>query len=81
MRCALRSGYSKQKPGSTEVVGISAFCKDPDGRIFHTYSCFQRGADMMNGAYNYMDLAPKGRDEADQRPTMAWLRRHDEYVD
>jgi predicted dithiol-disulfide oxidoreductase (DUF899 family) len=63
------------------VVGISAFYRDPDGRIFHTYSCFQRGVDMMNGAYHYMDLAPKGRDEADQRPTMSWLRRHDEYDD
>jgi predicted dithiol-disulfide oxidoreductase (DUF899 family) len=73
--------YRKQKPGSTEVVGISAFYKDPGGQIFHTYSCFQRGVDMMNGAYNYMDLAPKGRDEADLRPTMAWLRRHDEYQD
>jgi predicted dithiol-disulfide oxidoreductase (DUF899 family) len=73
--------YSRQKPESTEVVGISAFHKDPDGQIFHTYSCFQRGVDMMNGAYNYMDLAPKGRDEGDLRPTMAWLRRHDEYED
>ena len=35
----------------------------------------------MNGAYHYLDLAPKGRDEADQGPTMAWLRRHDEYQD
>jgi len=36
---------------------------------------------MMNGAYDYMGLAPKGRDEGDERPTMAWLRRRDEYVD
>jgi len=73
--------YRKQKPGFTEVVGFSAFYKDPDGQIFHTYSCFQRGVDMMNGAYHFMDLAPKGRDEAGLRPTMAWLRRHDEYED
>ena len=73
--------YSEQKPGSSEVVGISVFYKDSDRQIFHTYSCFQRGVDMMNGAYHYMDLSPKGRDEADQRPTMAWLRRHDEYED
>ena len=71
--------YRWQKPGSTEVVGFSAFYKEPDGQIFHTYSCYQRGVDMINGAYHFMDLAPKGRDEADQRPTMAWLRRHDEY--
>jgi predicted dithiol-disulfide oxidoreductase (DUF899 family) len=73
--------YRKQKPESTEVVGFSAFYKDPDGQIFHTYSCYQRGIDMINGAYHFMDLMPKGRDEADQRPTMAWLRRHDEYED
>jgi predicted dithiol-disulfide oxidoreductase (DUF899 family) len=73
--------YRQQKPGDTEAVGISVFYQGPDGQIFHTYSCFQRGVDMMNAAYQYMDLAPKGRDEADQRPTMAWLRRHDEYND
>jgi len=73
--------FSEQKPGATEVTGISVFYKDQDGQIFHTYSCYQRGVDLMNGAYNYMDLAPKGRDEADQVPTMAWLRRHDEYTD
>jgi predicted dithiol-disulfide oxidoreductase (DUF899 family) len=73
--------YRRQKPGSTEVVGFSAFYKDPDGQIFHTYSCYQRGVDMINGAYHFMDLAPKGRDEANQRPTMVWLRRHDEYED
>lgn len=70
-----------QRPGTTEVTGISVFCKDQDGQIFRTYSCFQRGIDLMNVAYNFMDLAPKGRDEADQNPTMAWLRRHDEYED
>jgi predicted dithiol-disulfide oxidoreductase (DUF899 family) len=56
------------------------FYKDTDEQIFHTYSCYQRGVDLMNGAYNYMDLTPKGRDEADQKPgTQAWVRRHDEY--
>jgi len=73
--------FGHQRPGATEVTGISVFCKDKDGQIFHTYSCFQRGVDLMNSAYNYMDLAPKGRNEADQNPTMAWLRRHDEYED
>jgi predicted dithiol-disulfide oxidoreductase (DUF899 family) len=64
----------------SEAVGISVFYKDPDERIFHTYSCYQRGVDLMNGAYNYMDLTPKGRDEADQKPhTQAWVRRRDEY--
>jgi len=73
--------YRKNKPGSTEVVGFSAFYKDPNGQIFHTYSCYQRGVDMINGAYHFMDLAPKGRNEAGLPATMSWLRRHDEYED
>jgi len=72
--------YTRQKPGDSEAVGISVFYKDSDEQIFHTYSCYQRGVDLMNGAYNYMDLTPRGRDEADQKPhTQAWVRRHDGY--
>ncbi len=71
--------FRHQRPGATEVTGISVFYKDQHGRIFRTYSCYQRGVDLMNGAYNYMDLAPNGRDEADH--PMAWLRRRDEYED
>jgi predicted dithiol-disulfide oxidoreductase (DUF899 family) len=59
----------------------SVFCKNQDGGIYHTYSCYARGLDMMNGAYHYLDLAPNGWNEPDQGPTMAWLRRHDEYRD
>jgi predicted dithiol-disulfide oxidoreductase (DUF899 family) len=47
--------------------------------VFHTYSCYARGLDMMNTAYHYLDLVPKGRDEANLPNTMAWLRRRDEY--
>jgi predicted dithiol-disulfide oxidoreductase (DUF899 family) len=54
----------------------------PHGSVFHTYSCYARGVDMLNGAYHYLDLTPKGRDEAEQRPyPQAWVRRHDEYGD
>lgn len=74
--------YRKQKPFDTETVGISVFYKDASEQIFHTYSCYERGVDMMNGAYRYIDLSPKGRDEADQKPhAQAWVRRHDEYQD
>ena len=55
------------------------FFKDEDGIIYHTYSTYGRGLDMLNGAYHYMDLAPKGRDEDDLPYTMAWLRRRDQY--
>jgi len=74
--------YRKQKPFDTETVGISVFYKDASEQVFHTYSCYERGVDMMNGAYHYIDLSPKGRDEADQKPySQAWVRRHDEYED
>ena len=74
--------YARQKPFVSETVGISVFYKDPSGTVFHTYSCYSRGVDMLNGAYHYIDLTPKGRDEADQGPNpQAWVRRHDEYED
>lgn len=61
----------------SDLPGISVFYKDTDGSIFHTYSCYARGIDMMNTAYQYLDLVPKGRDEQDGN--MKWLRRRDEY--
>ena len=66
---------------SEEGPGISVFYKNEKGEIFHTYSCYQRGLDMLNGAYHLMDLAPKGRDEDDLPYTMAWVERHDQYKD
>ena len=62
-----------------ERPGISVFHKDADRNICHTYSTYERGLDMLNGAYHILDLLPKGRDEAGLDFTMAWLRRHDEY--
>ncbi len=47
--------------------------------MFHTYSAYARGIDMLNGAYNFLDLVPKGRDESGQDYTQFWVRRHDEY--
>jgi predicted dithiol-disulfide oxidoreductase (DUF899 family) len=56
--------------------------KEMDGFMFHSYSCDARGVDMMNGAYHYIDLTPKGRDEADQKAgPQAWVRRRDQYED
>jgi len=63
----------------SEQVGISVFYKDEQGELFHTYSCYARGVDMLNGAYHYLDLAPKGRDEDGLEFSMQWLRRHDQY--
>lgn len=64
-----------------ELPGVSVFIRGDAGEVFHTYSTFSRGLDMLNGAYHYMDLLPKGRDEAELPWTMAWLRRHDQYED
>ena len=65
--------------GSSEAPGVSVFAKDAQGRIFHTYSCYARGLDTLNGAYQLLDLVPKGRDEQGLSHSMAWLRRHDKY--
>jgi predicted dithiol-disulfide oxidoreductase (DUF899 family) len=64
---------------SDERPGASVFCKNPAGKVFHTYSSYGRGLDMLIGAYNFLDLAPKGRDEAGLRYGMAWVRHHDKY--
>jgi predicted dithiol-disulfide oxidoreductase (DUF899 family) len=71
--------YAKRQNSMSEFAGISVFYKDAAGAVFHTYSCYARGLDMMNGAYHYLDLVPKGRDEAELDYTMAWVRRHDQY--
>jgi predicted dithiol-disulfide oxidoreductase (DUF899 family) len=73
--------YKMQKPYGPETVGISVFYKDETGQVFHTYSYYSRGVDMMNGAYHYLDLLPKGHDETGQPNPQAWMRRHDEYED
>ncbi len=69
--------YRPVRWDGTEAPGISVFLKDGD-KIYHTYSTYERGLDMLNVAYHYMDLVPKGRDEAEAGVDQ-WLRRHDEY--
>ena len=73
--------YDKNEFPSDEGPGISVFYKDGTGEIFHTYSSYARGLDILVGAYNYLDLVPKGRDEAELPWTMAWVRHHDKYGD
>jgi predicted dithiol-disulfide oxidoreductase (DUF899 family) len=68
--------YERGKPPLREMVGISVFAKDGDA-LFHTYSCYARGVENVNGAYAYIDLTPKGRDEGGR--SQFWVRRHDEY--
>jgi predicted dithiol-disulfide oxidoreductase (DUF899 family) len=71
--------FAPKTSSTTELPGISVFYKDAGGTVFHTYSCYARGLDMMNATYQYLDLVPKGRDEADQPHTMTWVRYRDAY--
>jgi len=71
--------YGRRRFGSPEAPGASVFYRDADGTVYHTYSCYARGLDAMNGAYQWLDLTPKGRDEDGLKTTMAWLRHHDRY--
>jgi predicted dithiol-disulfide oxidoreductase (DUF899 family) len=64
---------------SEERPGLSVFAKDASGTVFHTYSTYARGLDMIIGTYQMLDLAPKGRDEAGLPWPMAWVRHHDRY--
>ena len=71
--------FTIQNPSVSELPGVSVFYKDPSGKIFHTYSAYARGIDILNNTYNYLDLVPKGRDEDVYDFPMEWVRRHDEY--
>ena len=64
---------------SDERPGASVFYKSEAGEVFHTYSTYGRGLDILIGAYNFLDLAPKGRDEEGLAWSMAWVRHHDRY--
>ena len=71
--------YRETTMRSSEAPGLSVFCKDEAGRLFHTYSCYSRGLDPMNAAYQLLDLVPRGRDEQGLPFPMTWVRRRDEY--
>jgi predicted dithiol-disulfide oxidoreductase (DUF899 family) len=64
---------------NSEREGASVFYKDEGGAVFHTYSTYARGIDLLNVTYNFLDLTPKGRDEAHLADAQAWVRHHDKY--
>jgi predicted dithiol-disulfide oxidoreductase (DUF899 family) len=72
--------YRKGNPGIADREGVSAFYRDDDGQVFHTYSAYARGIDMVNGAYQFLDLTAKGRDEAGHDNPQYWVRHHDRYA-
>jgi predicted dithiol-disulfide oxidoreductase (DUF899 family) len=71
--------YGQWETDSSDLPGVSVFYKDGKGNIYHTYSAYARGIDILNTAYHYLDLVPKGRDEAGLEFSMAWVRFHDNY--
>ncbi|NDZ15142.1 DUF899 domain-containing protein [Variovorax sp. WS11] len=78
-RGKLHYNYGEWPMASEEWPGISVFYKDDAGEIFHTYSTYGRGVEVMMGTYNMLDLTPKGRDEGDGPYKMDWVRHHDRY--
>jgi len=72
--------YEMQVFPSDERPGLSTFIKD-GGEVYHAYSTYARGLDILVGTYNYLDMAPKGRDEEGLSHTMAWVKHHDRYGD
>jgi predicted dithiol-disulfide oxidoreductase (DUF899 family) len=74
----LQYNFGTIKPYGEETPGISVFRRGDDGAIYHTYSTYARGLDVVNGTYHLLDLTSKGRDEDPEHP-MAWVKRHDRY--
>ena len=72
---------TKMPPNMEDREGVSAFYKDEGDAVFHTYSAYARCIDLLNTAYNYLDLVAKGRDEDNLEFTQAWVRHHDRYAD
>ena len=76
---AAQYNFKKSTFPADEAPGISVFARGENNEIYHTYSTFSRGIDMLNGAYHYMDLLPKGRDEDGLDYAQQWIKRRDEY--
>jgi predicted dithiol-disulfide oxidoreductase (DUF899 family) len=70
--------YGSEEHYSGESPGLSVFARDERG-VFHTYSSYARGLDLLIGAYNWIDLTPKGRNEQGLEWPMQWVRHHDSY--
>jgi len=69
--------YAITDPQTTDREAVSVFAKGDDGRVYHTYSAYGRGIEILMADYQYLDLTPKGRDEGGRGPY--WVKRRDEY--
>jgi predicted dithiol-disulfide oxidoreductase (DUF899 family) len=79
-RGKLHYNYGEWPLSGEEWPGISVFYRNDAGEVFHTYSTYGRGVEVMMGTYNMLDLTPKGRDEGDGPYKMDWVRHHDRYA-
>jgi predicted dithiol-disulfide oxidoreductase (DUF899 family) len=70
--------YDRRPLAYEEWPGISVFFKNAK-EVFHTYSTFGRGVEVMMGTYRMLDLTPKGRNEREEGHKMEWVRYHDRY--
>jgi predicted dithiol-disulfide oxidoreductase (DUF899 family) len=69
--------YREEKDLPADLPGLSAFYKDEDGTVYHTYSCYARGTELAGGVFGLLDISPKGRNETGDMTD--WLRHHDRY--
>jgi predicted dithiol-disulfide oxidoreductase (DUF899 family) len=72
--------FDLRPPQSEELSGLSVFHKDAGGGVFHTYSTYARGDELVDTTYMLLDMTPKGRNETGPHHNlMDWVKRHDEY--
>jgi predicted dithiol-disulfide oxidoreductase (DUF899 family) len=76
---SLPYNYGSGRYAREELPGVSVFFKDEAGDVFHTYSTYGRGVEVIMGTYRMLDLTPKGRDETGGASRMGWVRHHDRY--
>ena len=78
---SMHYNFAQQPFANDEMPGVSVFAKNDAGEVFHTYSTYGRGVEVMMGTYRLLDLSPRGRHEEGLDETMGWVRHHDRYED
>jgi predicted dithiol-disulfide oxidoreductase (DUF899 family) len=76
----IRYNFAPTQTKMSDLPGVSAFIREPDGAVYRTYSAYARGLDMLNPAYQLLDITALGRQEDDLPFPMAWVKLHDEYA-
>ena len=76
----MRYNFEAIEPRMTDLPGVSAFIREPNGAIYGAYSAYGRGLDALNPVYQLLDITALGRQEEDLPSPMAWVRLHDEYA-